>query len=946
MLNNSNNNNDGSIDNSEGEDVDNKDHLYLIDGSGYIFRAYHALPPLSRADGTPVGAVLGFSNILSRFLQGQNGDDRPTHLAVVFDAGRQTFRNDIYPAYKATRPETPADLIPQFALIREATLAFNVMAIEQVGVEADDVIATLTRIACHQGMKVTIVSSDKDLMQLITQNVTMLDPVRGKRIDKADVLAKFGVTPDKVVEVQSLMGDSSDNVPGVHGIGPVGAARLINQFGSLDNLLNNLAEVTPEKTREKLIEHQELARISKQLVQLKSDVILPQSLASLAVEKPNPEILMAFLEQNGFRNLKKRLLDNYTPPLIKQEADLEQAIPIIDQKTIATRIYETIHDVASLKKYLTKITAVGFVSFDTETTSLDVMQAKLVGFSLCVEAGRAVYVPLIHQGETLNLTGKDITQIAMNDALPLLKELLEDSSILKIGHNIKYDAGILHKYNIKINTFDDTMLMSSVLHSGKHGHGMDALAKIYLAIDTIKYSDVTGIGKNKINFADVSIENATQYAAEDADITLQLYQLFKPQLRQMQQITVYETLERPLLPVLLAMEQAGIMVNPDMLSKLSADFMQRMAMLESKIYELAGHSFNLNSPKQLAVILFEEMKLLAGKKGKTGAYSTDADTLEKLASEGHEIAAQLLEWRGLAKLKSTYTDTLQQQIDVHTKRVHTSFSMAATITGRLSSSDPNIQNIPIRTPDGRSIRAAFIARAGYKLLSADYSQIELRILAHIANVQSLKRAFATGVDIHTATASDVFGVAIEGMDSAIRRQAKAINFGIIYGISAFGLAAQLAIPQSEAALYIKKYFERFPEIRDYMENSKEYARKHGFVTTIFGRRCHLAEINDKNHIRRSFMERVAINAPIQGSAADIIKRAMIKLALKLQESNLDITMLLQVHDELVFEVKICDIPDAKELIKQIMENAAMPAAFIDVPLTVDIGIADNWAKAH
>jgi len=899
-------------------------HVFLIDGSGFIFRAYHKLPPMTRPDGTPVNAVFGFINILTKVMNGTDADC----IAVIFDAARHTFRNDIYPDYKAQRPDPPEDLIPQFPLVREATRAFNLACIESQGWEADDLIATYTRLARDAGAIVTIVSSDKDLMQLIRSGVTMLDPMSNKSIGAAEVRAKFGVDPDKVVDVQALAGDSVDNVPGVPGIGVKTAAQLIEQFGTLDVLLARASEIKQPKRRQALIDHADNARISRDLVRLHDDVPIPVPLADLAVRPPDRETLVAFLETQAFKSLIARLAPEKAAG----------AMPARTQQEGGTG-YRLVQSTAELARWIAAANDIGLVAVDTETTSLDAMRAELVGVSLALAPGQACYIPLGHRGEDGALTPE---QIPMPDALETLKPLLEDTSVLKIGQNIKYDTNVLARYGINVTPIDDTMLLSYVLAGGLHGHGMDELAQLHLGHTTIKYADVAGSGRNQVTFDRVGMNEAVAYAAEDADVTLQLHHVLKPALLTERLVSVYETLERPLAPVLSVMERCGIRVDPDALQQLSGQFAERLETLEKEIHRLAGRPFNIASPKQLGEVLFDEMGIAGGKKGKTGAYATGADILEQLASEGHDLPARVLDWRQLAKLKNTYTDALIQKINPDTGRVHTSFQQAVASTGRLSSSDPNLQNIPIRTDEGRKIRRTFIAEDGCTLLSADYSQIELRLLAHVADIPALKDAFRDGLDIHAMTASQVFGVPIAGMDPMVRRKAKAINFGIIYGISAFGLARQLGIPRGEASRYIDAYFERYPGIVDYMERTKSSARERGFVTTLFGRRCHVRGITDKNPTQRNFAERAAINAPIQGGAADIIKRAMIRLPSALERAGLKARMLLQVHDELLFEVPLDEVERTERVTKTEMESVAQ----LDVPLVLDVGIGYNWEEAH
>ncbi len=928
--------------------MSNAKHLYLIDGSSFIFRAYHAIRPLSRPDGTPVNAVSGFCNMLFKLLRDLDDNERPSHLAVIFDAGRKTFRNDLYPDYKAHRPPAPDDLVPQFKIIHEAVEAFNLPSIQLVGYEADDIIATYATQAEKEGNRVTIVSSDKDLMQLVSDKVTMLDTMKNRHIGTNEVIEKFGLGPDKVIEIQALAGDSSDNIPGVPGIGVKTAALLIEEFGDLESLLERAGEIKQNKRRENLIEFADMARLSLKLVTLDQNVPGLPNFNDFKLRDIDPEKVLPFLKEQNFRSLQTRILNHISPELSAQFAPTEQATP----KQVN---YETISKEDDLDRWIKMAENARQVTIDTETTSLNAMAAKLVGISLSIESGHACYIPLGHVNKAqppidlLSLPTPDapmLEQIPMARALAKIKPLLENSAVLKIGQNIKYDALILLKHDIKITPFDDTMLISYVLDAGVNNHGMDELSRIHLGISPIPFKEIAGTGKNKITFDKVEIEKATEYAAEDADITGRLHRLLKPRLVQEKMLNVYETLERPLVPVLVNMEYNGIKVDKAILSRLSNEFALRLGQLEEEIHGIAGHPFNIASPKQLGEVLFDEMGIQGGKKGKTGAYSTGADILENLAAEGHILPEKMLEWRSLAKLKSTYTDALQENINADTGRIHTSYSMASTTTGRLSSNDPNLQNIPIRTEEGRKIRNAFIAKDGHKFIAADYSQIELRLLAHIADLDSLKQAFHDGIDIHAMTASQVFGVPIEGMDPAVRRQAKAINFGIIYGISSFGLARQLGMGRSEAKSFIDRYFERFPGIRNYMEETKEFCRTKGYVETIFGRKIHVGSINDKNGMTRAFGERAAINAPIQGSAADVIRRAMIRMPDALSRAGLNAKMLLQVHDELVFEVPDDEVEKTLPIVRNIMEQAALPALEISVPLTVDCGIGKNWNEAH
>jgi DNA polymerase-1 len=955
------------------------DHLMLVDGSTYIFRAYHALPPLNRAsDGLPLGAVAGFCNMIWKLLREKDRSvlgPPPTHIAVIFDAGSYTFRNDLYPDYKAHRPEPPEDLRPQFPIIREATRAFNVACIEQEGYEADDLIATYTTQAVEAGAHVSIISSDKDLMQLLTMpNVVLVDTMKDKRTGPDGVMEKFGVPPEKMIDLQSLAGDSVDNVPGVPGIGVKTAAQLLEEFGDLDTLLEQAHTIKQNKRRENLIEFADQARISKKLVTLKPDVPVKEPLETTLARKLDGEQLIAFLKSMQFNKLTQRVatatdttIDNIQAAEIstpgfegakveeRVAADGDMTPSALAEKraneaasvTLDASKYEAVFDPAKLEALFDEARWSGLLAFDTETTSLDPMRAELVGFSFALEPGRAYYVPLTHtSGEDLLGAGHDDRQMSADAALRLLKAILEDPAVLKIGQNMKYDMAIMANHDIAVAPFDDTMLLSYVAGAGTGGHGMDELSTRWLGHTPIPYKEVAGSGKSMITFDKVPIDKATEYAAEDADITLMLWRALKPQLIPHKATTVYETLERPLVPVLARMERNGIKVDRQMLSRLSGDFAQGMAALESEIADMVGEPFNVGSPKQLGDILFGKMGLPGGKKTKTGAWATPASALEDLAAEGHELPRRVLDWRQLQKLRSTYTEALATAINPDTGRVHTSFALAATTTGRLSSSDPNLQNIPVRTEAGRKIRKAFIAEDGCKLVSADYSQIELRVLAHVADIAQLKQAFADGLDIHAMTASEMFNVPIEGMDPIVRRQAKAINFGIIYGISAFGLANQLGIGRSEASEYIKTYFERFPGIKAYMDDTKAYCREHGYVETIFGRRAHYPDIKASNGAMRAFNERAAINAPIQGSAADIIRRAMIRMDRALAEAKLSAKMLLQVHDELIFEVPESEVDATLPVIEEVMIDAPNPALKLSVPLEVDARAADNWDDAH
>ena len=922
-------------------------HVFLIDGSGFIFRAFHGLPPMTRPDGTPVNAVYGFTTMLFKMIEDTDAD----HIAVIFDKARRTFRNEIYPEYKAHRPDPPDELIPQFALVREATRAMNVSAVDMEGFEADDLIATYARQARERGAQVTIVSSDKDLMQLVGDGVTMYDAMKNRTIGVDQVREKFGVGPEKVVEVQALAGDSSDNVPGVAGIGVKTAAQLIEEYGDLETLLARAEEIKQPKRRQNLMEQADAARLSRDLVTLRTDVPVPEPLESFAVRPPEAEKLVAFLSEQAFRSLVPKIESRLAAN--GNGASSPSAAASAEPPAPVTPEYELVQEVARLQAWIDAAHAKGVVAVDTETTSLDAMAAQLVGVSLAVEPGRACYIPLTHRtpaaqgafdlGNGGAIPGEEVpVQIPVDTALSMLRPLLQDDAVLKVGHNIKYDAQIFANVGIFVTPVDDTMILSHVLEGAMHGHGLDELAALHFGYETIKFKDVAGSGKNKVTFDLVPLEKALDYAAEDAEVTLRLHRLLKPRLVEDSMVTLYETMERPLIPVLERMERWGIKVDATELKRLSDDFTVRLGDLETKIHTLAGRDFNVGSPKQLGEVLFDEMSLTGGKKGKTGAYATGANVLEGLAAEGHDLPARVLDWRQLAKLKSTYTDALTKQINPDTGRVHTSYSMAGTSTGRLASNDPNLQNIPIRTEEGRKIRRAFIAEDGMTLLSADYSQIELRLLAHVAEIDTLKEAFRDGLDIHAMTASQVFNVPIEGMDPMVRRQAKAINFGIIYGISAFGLARQLSIPNAEANAYIQAYFERYPGIRDFMETAKAEARKQGYVTTLYGRKCFVPGILEKNPNMRNFGERAAINAPIQGGAADIIKRAMLRVPGALTDAGLSARMLLQVHDELVFEVPDNELDETAALVTSVMENAAE----LTVPLVVDTGTGPTWAEAH
>ena len=989
------------------------DHLFLVDGSGYIFRAYHALPPINRkSDGLQLNAVFGFCNMLWKLLRDMKAEDKPTHLAVVFDLSEKTFRTEMYPDYKAHRPDPPDDLKPQFGLIRQAVHAFDLPCLEQKGFEADDLIATYVHQACEAGATSTIVSSDKDLMQLVNDRVVMFDTMKDKKIGRAEVIEKFGVPPDKVIEVQALIGDSTDNVPGVPGIGVKTAAQLIGEYGDLETLLKRAGEIKQDKRRQTLIDNADKARLSKKLVTLDTQVKVDVPIGDLAVHEPDYKLLIAFLKAMEFSSLTRRVAEFSSIDVAAIEPDAKLAVrgaalplplageddaqsasgggkspapsepapsppspasgggrpsaangKLTPQALAATRLdiahaqkfdrskYETVRSLDRLKAWIERARDQGFVAIDTETTSLDPMQAALCGFSLALAANEACYVPLSHrqggdgsgglfQGEVAP------DQIPERAALDAIKPLLEDKGVLKIGQNLKFDFQIFAVRGIEIASYDDTLLMSYVVDAGRSDHGLDPLAQRYFNHRTIDFNEVTKAGKTRMTFDCVEIDKATEYAAEDADATLRLWQVLKPRLAAEHMLNVYETLERPLLRVLADMERRGISIDRQVLSRLSGEFAQEAAGLEAEINKLAGETVNVGSPKQMGDILFGKLGLPGGTKTKTGQWATGARVLDELAEQGHELPKKILDWRQVSKLKSTYTDALPGYVNPTTHRVHTSYALAATTTGRLSSSEPNLQNIPIRTEDGRKIRRAFIADRGYKLVSADYSQIELRLLAEIAGIEQLRKAFRDGLDIHAMTASEMFGVPVKNMPPEVRRRAKAINFGIIYGISAFGLANQLGIEREEAGAYIRKYFERFPGIRDYIEETKAFAKKHGFVETLFGRKCHYPDIGASNASIRAFNERAAVNARLQGTAADIIRRAMVRMDGALTKKKLNAQMLLQVHDELVFEVPDAEVEKTLPVVTSVMVEAPLPALSLSVPLQVEAHAADNWDAAH
>ena len=914
-------------------------HLILIDGSGFIFRAYHALPPMTRPDGTPVNAVFGFSNMLAKLLREQVG----THIAVIFDAGRKTFRNRLYEDYKAHRPPPPDDLLPQFNLVREATEAFGVPAVELQDWEADDLIAAYAKAAGEAGGQTTIVSSDKDLMQLIRPGVEMLDPIKQKPIGPAEVMEKFGVTPDKMIDVQALIGDSVDNVPGIPGIGPKGAAQLVNEFGDLDSVLAAAPAMKPSKRRDCLIEHADRARLSRELVTLRTDTPIPTPVDRLRARPFDKTALAAWLKQQGFRSIATRLGLEVAPATTTVEGAPRRAqavLPLAEPPKPAEVAsgfgpYVTITDETALRAFLRASAACGFIAIDTEADGLIATRAPLLGLSLAVAPGRAAYVPLRHEGLA--------EQVPLAAAIDALGPVLADRSVLKIYQNAKFDMLVMERAGFPPSApYDDAMLISYAQEAGMHGHGLDELSQLHLGHTPVSYDEVTGTGRNRVPFQQVPIERATAYAAQDADVALRVWQALRPRLRFNAALALYEGLERRLLPVLLEMERAGIKVDADDLRRMSVDFEQRMAVIEQDIHRLAGRAFNVGSAKQLGELLFDEMKLGGGRRMKTGAWGTDAAVLQVLYEQGHALPGKVLEWRQLQKLKSTYADALVEEINPETGRVHTSFAMAIASTGRLASTDPNLQNIPSRTEEGSRIRRAFIAEPSHVLVSADYSQIELRLLAHVADIPALKESFLRGEDIHARTASEVFGIPMEGMDPMTRRRAKAINFGIIYGISGFGLARQLQIEPGQARVYIDAYFTRYPGIRTYMEKAKEDARIAGHVVTPFGRRVWIAGIADRNPAKRGYAERQAINAPLQGGAADIIKRAMVRLPAALKAAGLTARLLLQVHDELLFEAPEDEAAETAAVARTVMEAAA----HLSVPLLVETGTGKNWAEAH
>jgi len=998
------------------------DHVFLIDGSSFIFRAYFAMfkaaqsrgRSFTRSDGVPTGAVLTFCNMLWKLLrEGLNGV-MPTHVAVVFDYSGTSFRNQIYSDYKGHRPDPPDELVPQFPLMRDAVRAFGLIPIEQEGFEADDLIATYARVALKAGADVSIIAGDKDLMQLVRPGVMMFDPMPGneRRIGAAEVAEKFGVPPEKVPDVQALNGDTTDNVPGVPGIGVKTAAQLIGEYGDLETLLARAIEIKQEKRRQSLIEFAEQARMSKRLVLLDDHVELKCPLEDLPLDGRDPKTLIAFLKAMEFTNLTKRVgeamgidpnaidpdpalradraeattaepapapavdeaapaaaattsarqLSLDLPPVasdrkraasLRSEATtplglVRQRLAEISGRKIDRTDYQTIRDADTLGQWIAQATDRGVVAVDLVTTSPDPMIAALIGVSLALAPNRAAYVPLRHRDANDLLAGGGLAagQVPEHEALVLLKPMLENPGVLKVGHDLKHDTLVLDRYGISLRSIDDVMLMSYVLDAGRSGHGLEDLSQRHLGHDMLNMADIVGKGRAQAPLETIEVTRACSICAETCDVSLRVWRLLSARLVAEGVVTVYQTLERPLVPVLARMEQRGISIDSDVLSRLSGDFAQKAGALEAEIQDIAGEPLNPGSPKQIADILFGKMKLPGARKTKTGAWSTSASVLDDLAEEGHLLPTRILEWRQISKLRSTYTDLLPTFVNPDTGRVHTNYALASTTTGRLSSFDPNLQNIPIRTEEGRKIRRAFIATPGTKLISADYSQIELRLLAEIADIEALKRAFREGTDIHALTASEMFGVPVKGMPGEVRRRAKAINFGIIYGISAFGLANQLGIPREEAGAYIKKYFERFPGIRAYMDETRDFCRKHGYVETLFGRKCHYPDIKASNASIRSFNERAAINARLQGTAADIIRRAMIRMEDALAEKNLSAQMLLQVHDELIFEVPDDEVAATLPVVQHTMQDAPFPAVLLSLPLQVDARAADNWDEAH
>ena len=920
-------------------------HLFLIDGSGYIFRAYYALPPLTRkSDGLPVGAVSGFCNMLYSFLEkakSGNSMDTPTHLAVIFDSARKNFRNDIYKDYKGNRSDAPDDLVPQFDYIRKAVKAFNLPSIELLNYEADDLIATYKSEAKKKKIKLTIVSSDKDLMQLVDSETFMLDTMKDRHIGINEVKEKFGVLPDKVIDVQSLAGDSVDNIPGVPGIGIKTAAELINQFGSLDKLLEKAETIKQPKRRQALLENKDKALISRKLVTLKNDVPVKETIDDFVLKSLDKEKIFNFLDEMEFSKIKKRIEQTYG----KSETNFSTKDKLIkkNNENLKKDGYHVVYSLNEIEDLLKQADNQGYFAIDTETNSLNSFKAELVGVSLAVTESKAYYIPVGHKNKE---DGNIQKQIKIKDLINILKTYLEDETIKKVGQNIKYDLKIFQKYGITLKSYEDTMLLSYVLDAGLNRHNLDLLAKIHLNHENIKFKEVVGTGKSEVTFDEVKIEDAYKYACEDAEITLKLYNIFKDRIVKEKCFQVYDILEIPLVDVLARMENNGIKIDKTILNKLSDTFTKDLIGLEKKIYKIAGEKFNIASTKQLGDILYEKLKISGTKKTKKGNFATNVNVLEDLAGKGHEFPKLVLDWRQKSKLKNTYTDSLPEFINQKTKRIHTSFLLAATTTGRLASSDPNLQNIPIKSKEGKEIRSAFVSEKGNSIISADYSQIEMRVLAHVADVKELKKAFKNNEDIHSITASQIFECDIKKINEDMRRKAKAINFGIIYGISSYGLAKQISVSNPEAEKFLFSYFKKFPEIRDYMQETLKFCRKNGFVETMFGRKCHFPNINDKNHTLKSFQERAAINAPIQGAAADIIRFAMINIDKKIIKKEIKSMLLVQIHDELLFETKDADLKKEILLIKNEMENALDHDYNFSVPLIVDANYAKNWNDAH
>ena len=920
-------------------------HLFLIDGSGYIFRAYYALPPLTRkSDGLPVGAVSGFCNMLYSFLEkakSGNSMDTPTHLAVIFDSARKNFRNDIYKDYKGNRSDAPDDLVPQFDYIRKAVKAFNLPSIELLNYEADDLIATYKSEAKKKKIKLTIVSSDKDLMQLVDSETFMLDTMKDRHIGINEVKEKFGVLPDKVIDVQSLAGDSVDNIPGVPGIGIKTAAELINQFGSLDKLLEKAETIKQPKRRQALLENKDKALISRKLVTLKNDVPVKETIDDFVLKSLDKEKIFNFLDEMEFSKIKKRIEQTYG----KSETNFSTKDKLIkkNNENLKKDGYHVVYSLNEIEDLLKQADNQGYFAIDTETNSLNSFKAELVGVSLAVTENKAYYIPVGHKNKE---DGSIQKQIKIKDLINILKTYLEDETIKKVGQNIKYDLKIFQKYGINLKSYEDTMLLSYVLDAGLNRHNLDLLAKIHLNHENIKFKEVVGTGKSEVTFDEVKIEDAYKYACEDAEITLKLYNIFKDRIVKEKCFQVYDILEIPLVDVLARMENNGIKIDKTILNKLSDTFTKDLIGLEKKIYKIAGEKFNIASTKQLGDILYEKLKISGTKKTKKGNFATNVNVLEDLSGKGHEFPKLVLDWRQKSKLKNTYTDSLPEFINQKTKRIHTSFLLAATTTGRLASSDPNLQNIPIKSKEGKEIRSAFVSEKGNSIISADYSQIEMRVLAHVADVKELKKAFKNNEDIHSITASQIFECDIKKINEDMRRKAKAINFGIIYGISSYGLAKQISVSNPEAEKFLFSYFKKFPEIRDYMQETLKFCRKNGFVETMFGRKCHFPNINDKNHTLKSFQERAAINAPIQGAAADIIRFAMINIDKKIIKKEIKSMLLVQIHDELLFETKDADLKKEILLIKNEMENALDHDYNFSVPLIVDANYAKNWNDAH